>query len=86
VDTILNYISYVEASLLIDKAPRYDIKGKRLLELGRGWGQVFKISVPWGQFRGVRSFKLALRSNADLKDLTPQGPDFKALTPQGPET
>jgi len=32
VDTILNYISYVEASLLIDKAPRYDIKGKRLLE------------------------------------------------------
>jgi len=36
--------------------------------------------------QGVRSFKLALRSNADLKDLTPQGPDFKALTPQGPET
>ena len=32
VDTILNYISYVEASLLIDKTPRYDIKGKRLLE------------------------------------------------------
>jgi hypothetical protein len=32
VDTILNYISYVESSLLIDKAPRYDIKGKRLLE------------------------------------------------------
>ena len=32
VDTILNYINYVEASLLIDKAPRYDIKGKRLLE------------------------------------------------------
>jgi len=32
VDTILNYISYVEASLLIDKAQRYDIKGKRLLE------------------------------------------------------
>lgn len=32
VDTILNYISYIEASLLIDKAPRYDIKGKRLLE------------------------------------------------------
>ena len=32
VDTILNYISYIEASLLVDKAPRYDIKGKRLLE------------------------------------------------------
>jgi hypothetical protein len=32
VDTILNYISYIEASLLIGKAPRYDIKGKRLLE------------------------------------------------------
>jgi predicted AAA+ superfamily ATPase len=32
VDTILNYINYVEASLLIDKAPRYDIKGRRLLE------------------------------------------------------
>ena len=32
VDTILNYISYIEASLLIDQAPRYDIKGKRLLE------------------------------------------------------
>jgi predicted AAA+ superfamily ATPase len=32
VDTVLNYINYVEASLLIDKAPRYDIKGRRLLE------------------------------------------------------
>lgn len=32
VDTILNYISYIESSLLVDKAPRYDIKGKRLLE------------------------------------------------------
>jgi predicted AAA+ superfamily ATPase len=32
VDTILNYINYIEASLLIDKAPRYDIKGRRLLE------------------------------------------------------
>lgn len=32
VDTILNYISYIEASLLIDKAPRYDIKGKRIME------------------------------------------------------
>jgi len=32
VDTILNYISYIEASLLVDKARRYDIKGKRLLE------------------------------------------------------
>ncbi len=32
VDTILNYISYIEASLLIDKAPRYDIKGKKYLE------------------------------------------------------
>jgi predicted AAA+ superfamily ATPase len=32
VDTILNYINYVEASLLIDRVPRYDIKGKRVLE------------------------------------------------------
>ena len=32
VDTVLNYINYVEASLLIDKAPRYDIKGRKLLE------------------------------------------------------
>ena len=32
VDTILNYINYIEASLLIDKAPRYDIKGRRILE------------------------------------------------------
>ncbi len=32
VDTILNYICYIEASLLIDKVPRYDIKGRRLLE------------------------------------------------------
>lgn len=32
VDTILNYINYIEESLLIDKAPRYDIKGKKLLE------------------------------------------------------
>ena len=32
VDTILNYINYIEASLLIDKVPRYDIKGKKLME------------------------------------------------------
>ena len=32
VDTVLNYINYVEQSLLIDKAPRYDIKGRKLLE------------------------------------------------------
>lgn len=32
VDTILNYINYVEESLLIDKVPRYDIKGRKLLE------------------------------------------------------
>lgn len=32
VDTVLNYINYVEESLLIDRAPRYDIKGRRLLE------------------------------------------------------
>jgi hypothetical protein len=32
VDTVLNYINYVEESLLIDKAPRYDIKGRRLME------------------------------------------------------
>lgn len=32
VDTILNYINYIEASLLIDRVPRYDIKGKKLLE------------------------------------------------------
>ncbi len=32
VDTILNYIGYIEAGLLIDKAPRYDIKGKKHLE------------------------------------------------------
>lgn len=32
VDTVLNYINYVEESLLIDKAPRYDIKGRKLLE------------------------------------------------------
>ena len=32
VDTILNYINYIETSLLIDKVPRYDIKGKRRLE------------------------------------------------------
>jgi len=32
VDTVLNYINYVEESLLIDKVPRYDIKGRKLLE------------------------------------------------------
>jgi predicted AAA+ superfamily ATPase len=32
VDTILNYINYIESSMLIDKVPRYDIKGKKILE------------------------------------------------------
>ena len=32
VDTVLNYISYLETSLIIDIVPRYDIKGKRFIE------------------------------------------------------
>ena len=32
VDTILNYISYIEQGLLIERVPRYDIKGKKYLE------------------------------------------------------
>jgi predicted AAA+ superfamily ATPase len=32
VDTVLNYISYLETSLIIDTVPRYDIKGKKFLE------------------------------------------------------
>jgi len=32
VDTVLHYISYIESSLLIDRLPRYDLKGKRFLE------------------------------------------------------
>lgn len=32
VDTILNYIGYIESSLLVDRVPRYDIKGKKLIE------------------------------------------------------
>ncbi len=33
VDTVQNYISYLTAAFAIYKVPRYDIKGKRLLEL-----------------------------------------------------
>lgn len=32
VDTILNYINYMEAGLLIQKVSRYDLKGKKYLE------------------------------------------------------
>jgi predicted AAA+ superfamily ATPase len=31
-ETVYNYIQYLENALIIYKAPRYDIKGKRLLE------------------------------------------------------
>jgi len=33
VDTIQNYLLYLESSFLLYKVPRYDIKGKRILEL-----------------------------------------------------
>lgn len=33
VDTVQNYIGYLMSALLIHKVPRYDIKGKRLLEI-----------------------------------------------------
>ncbi len=33
IETVQNYISYLLASYALHKAPRYDIKGKRLLEL-----------------------------------------------------
>ena len=32
VDTVLNYITYLETSLIINRVPRYDIKGKKFLE------------------------------------------------------
>jgi len=32
VDTILNYINYIEQGLLIERLPRYDLKGKKYLE------------------------------------------------------
>lgn len=32
VDTVLNYIAYLETSLIINRVPRYDIKGKKFLE------------------------------------------------------
>lgn len=32
VDTVLNYMSYIETSLLIDKVQRYDVRGKKILE------------------------------------------------------
>ncbi len=32
VDTVLNYIGYIESSLLINRVHRYDIKGKKYLE------------------------------------------------------
>jgi predicted AAA+ superfamily ATPase len=32
VDTVLNYISYIESGLLIDRVKKYDIKGKKMLE------------------------------------------------------
>ena len=31
VDTVLNYITYLETSLIINRVPRYDIKGKKFL-------------------------------------------------------
>lgn len=33
VDTVQNYVSYLTGALLVHKVPRYDIKGKRLLEI-----------------------------------------------------
>lgn len=33
VETIQNYLSYLEAAYIIKKAPRYDLKGKRVLEI-----------------------------------------------------
>lgn len=33
VETILNYLSYLESAFAIYKVPRYDVKGKRLLEV-----------------------------------------------------
>ena len=33
VDTVLSYISHLEAAMLCKKVPRYDLKGKRLLEV-----------------------------------------------------
>lgn len=33
VDTVLSYISHLEAAILCNKVPRYDLKGKRLLEV-----------------------------------------------------
>lgn len=32
VDTIINYIGYIESAMIIHKAERYDIKGKKFLE------------------------------------------------------
>ena len=32
VDTIINYINYLESAILINKASRYDLKGKKILE------------------------------------------------------
>ena len=33
VDTVINYINYLESAILISKASRYDLKGKKVLEL-----------------------------------------------------
>jgi predicted AAA+ superfamily ATPase len=33
VETIQNYLAYLEAAYIVKKAPRYDLKGKRLLEI-----------------------------------------------------
>ena len=32
VDTILNYFRYIESAFIMDRIPRFDIKGKKLLE------------------------------------------------------
>jgi predicted AAA+ superfamily ATPase len=32
VDTVLNYIKYISSALIIYKTPRYNIKGKKILE------------------------------------------------------
>lgn len=33
VETIQNYLAYLEAAYIVERVPRYDIKGKRLLEI-----------------------------------------------------
>ena len=72
VDTVLNYMSYLETSLIIDRVPRYDIKGKKFLEF---YDKVFLNDIGLRNgFIGYREKDInGLLENIVYKELQAQG-------------